>query len=198
GRQADAAPRGAVHPLRRAALGSGAPPGARGGDRRRRAVAVREPVAARARIVRRRHANPGQRAQRGPRRALPQEQRRTLLCRSRRVQRGAEAARRRPSPPRGARRQRAALHQDQLPVGRDPGEVRKDVLEAAVAGPELTDFTLYGRSAFSPGASRRLYPARPQFSGSAAIASATASAAVPRPSSLPEQLRTSYLSSPNG
>ena len=49
GREADAAARGAVHPLRRPALGPGTAAGARSGDGRRRAVAVREPVAARAR-----------------------------------------------------------------------------------------------------------------------------------------------------
>ena len=72
GRQADAAARGAAHPLRRPAAGPGAPAGARSRHRRRRAVAVREPVAAGARGVRGRHARAGQRAQRGAGRALPQ------------------------------------------------------------------------------------------------------------------------------
>ena len=54
--------------------GPGARPGARSRHGRRRAVAVREPVAAGARVVRRRHADPRERAQRSPGRALPQEQ----------------------------------------------------------------------------------------------------------------------------
>ena len=92
GRQADAAAGGAVHPLRRTALRSGTAAGARGGDGRRRAVTLREPVAARARIVRRRHADPRERPQRGARRSLPQEQCRALLRRPRRVHRVPEAA----------------------------------------------------------------------------------------------------------
>ena len=71
GVEADAAARGAVHPVRRAPLGPGAAAGARGGDRGGRAVAVREPVAARARSVRGRDADSGQRAERGPGRPLP-------------------------------------------------------------------------------------------------------------------------------
>ena len=71
GRQADAVAGGALHPLCRPALRPGARPGARGGDCRRCPVTVREPVAARARIVCRRHADPGQRAERGPGRSLP-------------------------------------------------------------------------------------------------------------------------------
>ena len=70
--------------------------GARGRHGRRRAVAVREPVAAGARGVRRRHAGPRQRAQRSPGGSLPEEQRRPLLRGPRRVRGGDEAAGRRP------------------------------------------------------------------------------------------------------
>ena len=63
GREAHAAPRGAVHPFRRPAVRPGTPPGARSRHRRRRAVTVREPLAPGPRIVRRRHARALQRAQ---------------------------------------------------------------------------------------------------------------------------------------
>ena len=73
--------------------GPGAPAGARSRHGRGRAVALREPVAARARVVRGRHADPGQRAQRSAGRSLPEEQRRALLRRPRRVRGVPEAAR---------------------------------------------------------------------------------------------------------
>ena len=68
-------------------------PGARGGNRRRLPLALREPLAARARVVLGRHAGAGQRAQRGAGRALRQGQRRPVLRRPRRVRGGAVAAR---------------------------------------------------------------------------------------------------------
>ena len=112
---------------------SGAAPGARSGHGRRRALALREPVAAGARIVRRRHADSGQRAQRSARRSLPQEQRRPVLRRPRRVHGVPEAADRRSAPAREHGAERPGVRAAELPVGRDPGEVRKDV-HAAAAG----------------------------------------------------------------
>ncbi len=61
GRQADAVAGGALGAVCRPALGTRTSGGARRGDRCRRAVSVREPVAAGARGLRRRHADPGQR-----------------------------------------------------------------------------------------------------------------------------------------
>ena len=92
GVEADVAARGAVHPVRRPALGSRAAAGARGGDGRRLSVAVREPVAAGARGAVGRHADSRQRAQRRARRALRAQQRRPVLRGSRRVRRVPEAA----------------------------------------------------------------------------------------------------------
>ena len=89
GRQADAAAGGALGAVCRPALGARTAGGARRGDRRRRAVAVREPVAARARGLRRRHADPGQRPVRSARGSLRPQQRGPVLRRPRRVRRGA-------------------------------------------------------------------------------------------------------------
>ena len=135
GRQADAAPGGAVHPLCRAPLRSGTAAGARGRDGRRRAVALREPVAAGARVVRRRHADPGQRPQRSARRPLPPQQRRTVLRRPRRVHGMPEAAHRRSAPAGEHGPERPQVRAAELPVGRDPRQVRKDVHAAAAASP---------------------------------------------------------------
>ena len=82
GGEADAASGGALDPLRRFALGTRAPASARSGDDRRRALALREPLTARTRSLCRRYASARQRAQRGPGRSLPAQQRRALLRRS--------------------------------------------------------------------------------------------------------------------
>ena len=79
GRQADAAAGSAVGALRRTALGARAPAGARGRDHRRRAVTLREPVAAGARGDGGRHAGALQRAVRSAGRPLREEQRRAVL-----------------------------------------------------------------------------------------------------------------------
>ena len=90
-------------------------------------VALREPVAAGARGVRRRHADPRQRPQRGARRALPPQQRRPVLRRPRRVRRVPEAAR---SPTQRLRAahgaERPRVRAAELPVGRRAGQVRAD------------------------------------------------------------------------
>ncbi len=124
GREADAAARGALDPLCGPALGTRAAASARGGDHRRRAVAVREPVAAGARSVRRRHARARQRAQRGPGRPLRSQQRRPVLRRSRRVRRGAEPAARRRAAARRDGTQRQGIRPAELPLGRHHEQVR--------------------------------------------------------------------------
>ena len=129
GRQADGAAGGAVHPVRRPAVRQRAPAGARSGDRRRLPVAVREPVAARARSAVGRHAGPGQRAQRRARRALRPQQRRPVLRGPRRVRRVPEAAGRRRAPARGARPERPRLRAAELPLGRRARQIRADLRE---------------------------------------------------------------------
>ena len=92
GRQADAAARRPARPICGAAVGSGTPARARSRHGGRRAVALREPVAARARSVCRRHPGARQRPRRSARRSLPPEQRRAVLRGPLRVHRVHEAA----------------------------------------------------------------------------------------------------------
>ena len=122
GRQVDADSGSAVHSVRRPAAGGRTPGGAAGGHGGRRAVALREPVPARPRGVRGGHPGARQRAQRGRSRALPAQQRRSLLRRSRRVRRVSHAADRGCEPARGARSQRAGVRQGPLRVGRHPAQ----------------------------------------------------------------------------
>jgi glycosyltransferase involved in cell wall biosynthesis len=93
-------------------------------ERRGRAVAVRESVAAGARGDGRRHAGAGQRPQRRAGRALSAQSGRALVQQPRRVRGcGKVAARRRPAAPDdGAQRQ--GIRQARVPLGRDHGEIR--------------------------------------------------------------------------
>ena len=97
-------------------------------------VAAREPVAPHARGVRRRHARPGQRARRGPRRALPPEQRRPLLRGSLGVRRSAQAADARRAAAARNGPQRQGLRRSALSLEHDHGEVRAAAQPAAWTG----------------------------------------------------------------
>ena len=105
--------------------------GARSRHGRRRAVAVREPVAAGARVVRRRHAGPRQRAQRGAGRSLPA--RATPACTTPTATSSPSACKLLIADQRlraAHGRQRPRLRPPELPLGRDPRQVREDVHEA--------------------------------------------------------------------
>ena len=107
------------------AVGARTPAGARGRDHRRRAVAVREPVAAGARGDGGRHAGAVQRAVRSAGRPLREEQRRAVLFEQRRVHRVHQAAAGRRAPARADGPQRQGIHQAQLSLGRHHVEVRQ-------------------------------------------------------------------------
>ena len=126
GVEADAAARGAVHQLRGHAVGTGAAPGTRGGDGGRVPVAVRKPVADRARSAGGRHADPLQRPQRRAGRPLPAQQRRPVLPRPRRVRRVHETAGRRRAPQGGDGPLGTRVRAAELPMGRGAGKTGQD------------------------------------------------------------------------
>src|SRR5262249_9737295 len=116
-------------------------------------VALREPVAARARVDVGGNSRARQRAIVGARRACEARQRGAVVCRSRRVRRGAEAPRRRRTAAPRARSQWARIRASVLPVGRRARQVRSAVREGPERALTYLSSNAGASGALTPGAS---------------------------------------------